>query len=279
MAMIIGVMLILAGGIVIWFNISYSPVRSQFEQRHKTLRETNPSHAEEVFETGDFADMPAAVQNYMEHCGYIGTPKYSVLNMGYLGAEFHMARGGKQLQIDYYQMNGAKTKERVAYIDSAVMGIPFEGLDFFYGGAGGMKGVLAKSITLFDQKSVDLRKAGLATYLAEMFFLPSILLEEGVHLEEIDEYHVSATITQGEDTVSGVFTFNEQYELISFVTKERANVDNSGNVSNIPWIACCSDYKETGNGLLQPTRLRASWEYEDGEFTYFDGTIDDIVYE
>ncbi len=51
----------------------------------------------------------------------------------------------------------------MALIDSSIFGIPFEGYDSYQNGTGGMKGVIAKAITLFDQTGTDMDKACLAT--------------------------------------------------------------------------------------------------------------------
>lgn len=39
----------------------------------------------------------------------------------------------------------------MALIDSRMFGIPFEGYDYYQNGIGGMKGMLAKAIPLFNQ--------------------------------------------------------------------------------------------------------------------------------
>ena len=47
----------------------------------------------------------------------------------------------------------------MALIDSSMFGIPFEGYDYYQNETGGMKGVIAKAITLFDQTGADMDKA------------------------------------------------------------------------------------------------------------------------
>ena len=48
----------------------------------------------------------------------------------------------------------------IAKINSQCMfGIPFEGYDYYSDGIGGMKGVIAKVITLFNQTGTDMDKA------------------------------------------------------------------------------------------------------------------------
>lgn len=44
----------------------------------------------------------------------------------------------------------------MALIDSSMFGIPFEGYDYYWNGTGGMKGVIARAITLFDQTGADM---------------------------------------------------------------------------------------------------------------------------
>lgn len=99
-----------------------------------------------------------------------------------------------------------------------------------------------------------------------------------VHLEEISDYEIKATITYAGQTASGVFTFNEHYEMISFVTNDRAVTNGDGTMEYIPWSAVCSEYQISENGIKYPTQFRAIWNYTDGDFIYFDGKISSVSY-
>ena len=84
----IGVLLILVGILTIWFNISYSPVKKQFQNDVAALLNENQLSVDnEIFTEKDFAHLPIAIQKYIENCGYIGTPKISYLKMEYHRAE------------------------------------------------------------------------------------------------------------------------------------------------------------------------------------------------
>ena len=74
---------------------------------------------------------------------------------------------------------------------------------------------IAKAITLFNQTGADMDKACLATFLAESLFAPTILLKDYITFEEINDFEVRATISYKGQTASGIFNFNEQYEMIS----------------------------------------------------------------
>lgn len=279
MFIIIGVFLVLIGVLMIWFNISYSPVKKQFQNDLDVLLAENKlSTVEEVFIDNDFSHLPIAIQKYIENCGYIGIPKMSYLKMEYYNVDFSQGRNGPALTIDYTQYNFINAPCRMALIDSSMFGIPFEGYDYYQNGTGGMKGVIAKAITLFDQTGADMDKACLATFLAESLFAPTVLLQDYITFEEISDFEVRATITYGGQTASGIFTFNEQYEMISFTTNDRAATGTDGNIEYIPWSALCSDYQFSENGIKYPTKFQAVWNYPDGDFVYFDGIISEVSY-
>ena len=275
----IGVLLILVGILTIWFNISYSPVKKQFQNDVAALLNENQLSVDnEVFTEKDFSHLPIAIQKYIENCGYIGTPKMSYLKMEYHNVDFSQGRNGSTLKIDYTQYNFVKEPCRMARIDSSMFGIPFEGYDYYRNGTGGMKGVIAKAITLFDQTGTDMNKACLVTFLAESLFAPTILLQDYIIFEELSDFKVRATITYGGQTVSGIFTFNEQYEMISFTTNDRAVAGTDGSMEYVPWSALCNDYQFSENGIKYPTKFQAVWNYADGDFVYFDGIISELSY-
>lgn len=223
MFIIIGVFLILIGALMIWFAIPYSPVKKQFQNDTAALSAENKLPADgEPFTENDFLHLPIAVQKYIENCGYTGTPKMSYLKMEYNAVDFSQGGNGSVLKIDYTRYNFINEPCRMALIDSRLCGIPFEGYDYYQNGSGGMKGVIAKAVTLFDQTGADMDKACLATFLAESLFAPAVLLQNYITFEEISDFKVRAAITYGEQTASGIFTFNEQYEMISFTTNDRA---------------------------------------------------------
>lgn len=279
MFIVIGVLLVFIGMILIWFHIPYSPVKRDFQKDIDTLMSENQLRTyNEVFTEKDFSHSPTAIQRYIENCGYIGTPKMSYLKMEYHNVDFSQGRNGPTLTIDYTQYNFINEPCRMAHIDSSMFGIPFEGYDYYQNGTGGMKGVIAKAITLFDQTGADMDKACLATFLAESLFAPNILLQDYITFEEISDFEVRATITYGGQTASGIFTFNEQYEMVSFTTNDRAVAESDGSMEYVPWSALCKDYQLSENGVKYPTKFQAVWNYPDGDFVYFDGIISEVSY-
>ena len=155
----------------------------------------------------------------------------SYLKMEYRDVDFMQDRTGPALKIDYTQYNFVSEPSRMALIDSSMFGVPFEGYDYYQNGIRGMKGVIAKGITLFNQ------------------------------------------------TARGIFTFNEQYEYVSFTTNDRAVANTDGTKVYIPWSAVCGEYCVSESGIKYPTKFKAIWNYADGDFVYFDGVISTVSYD
>lgn len=179
---------------------------------------------------------------------------------------------------DYSVYNLVTKPCRIAFIDSSMFGVPFEGYDYYIDGIGGMKGVLGKAITLFHQKGAHMDKASLVTYLAESFFSPNIFLQDFITFETIDEYHLKAVINYKDTVASGIFEFNESGEMTKFTSNDRGNVATDGTIISVPWTAACGKYRENADGLRVPTTFQAIWNYSDGDSIYFDGIIDSIKY-
>ena len=161
--------------------------------------------------------------------------------MKYHNVDFSQGRSGPTLTIDYTQYNFVNEPCRMALIDSSMFGIPFEGYDYYQNGSGGMKGVIAKAITLFDQTGTDMDKACLVTFLAESLFAPTILLQDYITFEEINDFEVRAAITYGGQTL-------------------------------------CDNYQISLNGIKYPTKFQAVWNYPDGDLVYFNGVVSEVSY-
>lgn len=266
MLLIIGIILIVIGATAVYFNIPDSKTRAEFAHYANYLSAKTASD-NGIFTEQDIAGLPLPVQKYFIYCGYIGTPKMSSMKASFADVDFVLDKN-KNVKIDYTQYNFISRPNRIAYIDSSMYGIPFEGLDAYIDGHGSMKGVLAKSFTLFDQTGPAMDKASLVTFLSECLLVPNAALQDYVAWEAVDNLHAKATISYYGITASGLFTFNENGEALSFTTDDREAVTTDGSSEKVRWSAILQDYRESG-GIKKPTVLQAIWHYDDGDLIYF----------
>ena len=233
--------------------------------------------SEELFTLEDIALLPPPVKKFFIHCNFIGKPKMTHMKATFKDVDFSLGRGKPTIKIDYVQHNGVTKPQRLAYIDSSLYGIPFEGFDFFLGGKGSMKGSIAKVFTLFDERGDDMDRACLVTFLAEALFVPSAALEPYIRWKAIDDTHAKATIEAYGLSAGGIFTFNEDGSMQSFTTDDRMATALDGKKERVRWTAILADYRLQGE-LLLPTTLQAVWNYPEGDFLYFDGKGVSIEY-
>ena len=264
-------------GAALWFRLPYSPLKKTFADDVALAKARQPEMTG-AFARQDLENLPELLQRYLIHCGYLDMPKMRWMTMRYEDVEFLQSVDGPALTIDYTQLNIAAEPARLALVESSLYGIPFQGYDYYQDGVGGMKGVIGKIVTLFDQRGAEMDRSALVTYLAEILFLPSALLNDDIHFAEIGAGQLRATITAFGQTVSGVFTFNNKAEMIRFTTNDRSLSNDDGSTTKTPWVATCGDYQHAENGCLQPTTFKATWQLPDGDFTYFDGKIKAITY-
>lgn len=263
----IGILVFIVLGIVVWFSISFSPMKSEFLQRKDNLvSEQQPSG--HVFTMEDIAGLPAPLQKYFENCGYIGKPKMLNIKISHNDVDFVL--NTKALKIKCIQFNSGEKPERIALIDTSLYGVPFEGLDSYQNGVGSMKGMIAKSIVLFNQTGDEMNQSSLVNCLAESLMVPSIALKDFIKWETIDENHVKGTISYNDLSVNGIFTFDSSGYLTTFTTDDRVYVDTNGNAQRVKWTAICGDYREV-DGIMQPKTLKAIWHLPEGDLVYFDG--------
>lgn len=254
--------------LVIYFNLPYSGLKSNFKDY--LAKSSENSGAVQAFRAYGFRDLPGCMQKFYRYTGLTNKADSRHVGFDFKDADFVNVEMNKTLKIAYSEHIFAGVPARFAFIDSSLFGIPFQGFDSFYDGKGGMKGVIAKSITLFDQRGEAMDKAALVTWLSESIFMPSEMLSGQIAIREQDADTVEVSVSWRGLNVSGVYKFKDSGELDEFMTSDRAMCYTDGRIEYKKWSALFENYKNQ-NGLLLPGRLKAVWHLETGDLTYFDG--------
>ncbi len=280
MKILLIIIIVLVGIIAIYFNIPISRERSEFKKLSQKIIKESPSF-KGVFTKKEIEHLPIPVQKYFDYCGFVDKPKMSYMNAKFTDVPFLQGKDGRKLKIDYNQYNLVEKPYRLAHIDSSLFGIPFEGIEYIFDNPSEtsfarMKGVIAKTLTIFDVVGPEMNQSALVTYLAESLIVPNAALQDFIKWEEIDDLNAKATISYKGITATGTFTFNEKGEMVSFVTYDRWADKGDGRYEKRKWSALCSKYKEN-NGIKQPSKLQAVWHYDDGDLVYFDS--DNVKFE
>lgn len=265
------ILLLFIIGCVIYWRLPYSPEKEKF---HKAMqkRTDGTKAVQEVCSREEIEQLPEPVKKYCEYIGLENFPKYQVVNAVFNDTDFVFdTKSGKVINMDYDLWLFDGDFYRSAYCGSSMYGIPFEGIDYATEDKqGGMKGILAKKIQIFDVHDEQGYKAGLISWLAESATInPSVLLSPYVTYEQLDDTHVKATVSYNGVSGFGTFTFNEEGAITEFYSPERQVEEIDGEKMELGWKCIYEEYQER-NGIKIATKIKSTKIFPDGkELIYF----------
>ena len=256
--------------IVVYLKTPYSPVKKQYWEIVERFTNEFSLSKNEITED-DLEVLPVVLQKYFIVNGYLGIESTNAVILNFKGADFSMGVDKPNIKINYIVYDFVNEPIRVALIDSKIYGIPFQGIDIYKDAKSSMKGVLAKHMPLFNEEFDFIDSA----YLAECLMHPSLALQNNITYKQIDEYSVEERISKDNAETTGVFYFNEDYEMTSFVVEERFCSDTN---TYERWTAVVADYKVI-NGINIPTKFQGIWNYDSGDLIYFNSNGMKITYQ
>lgn len=268
--MTFAVLLVVIICIGVYLKIPYSPVEKEYWTKVERFTDEYKLPRNKITEE-DLKVLPEILQKYFIENGYLGIESANFVIIEFKGADFSLGVDKANIKIDYTVHDFVKEPTRVALIDSKMYGIPFQGIDMNKDGKFSMKGVLAKHITLFNESSDFIDSA----YLSECLMHPSLALQDSITYKEIDDYSVEATIKRNNEETTGIFYFNENYEMTSFVVEERFHSDTN---TYEKWSAIVADYNII-DGINMPTKFQGIWNFIEGDLIYFDSNGMKVFYE
>jgi hypothetical protein len=129
-----------------------------------------------------------------------------------------------------------------------------------------------------EHGTIDMARGELMRFLAEATWYPTVLLpSQGVRWESVDDRRAYATLTEGNISVTMLFTFNES-GLIETVRAESRGRMVSGAMVPTPWEGRFWNYDER-DCMRVPLDGEVAWLLPAGAKPYWRGHISEIVYE
>jgi hypothetical protein len=124
----------------------------------------------------------------------------------------------------------------------------------------------------------EMAQGELLRFFAEAAWYPTALLpSQGVHWDAVDNTSATATLRDGETTVTLLFRFNAD-NLIESVRAEARGALIKGVSVPTPWEGRWSNY-ELRDELRIPIEGEVAWMFPEGRKTYWRGRITRIAYE
>ena len=214
----------------------------------------------------DMVHLPEPVRKYLHYTGVIGKPRVRNFKVNFSGEM--RSEGQNWFPFSSEQHNFTDQPERFFFMKAKVNGLPTNGYHRYQGDQAGMDIKLLSMFTVAElTNEPEAFQAETVTLLNDMCLLaPATLIDERIEWDSISPLKVEATFTNQNIRVSAILHFNQEGQLVNFVSDDRYALTENG-LENYRFSTPVSDYKAI-NGVNLPTYGEAIWHYPEGKFTY-----------
>ncbi|NCA99587.1 MAG: hypothetical protein EOM70_09445 [Clostridia bacterium] len=231
----------------------------------------------ELLTEADLEHLPEQVQAYLRKAGVIGKPKVKSFRMVCTG-EFKTAPDKGFVPSRAEQVNLVDDSRRVYFMGLEMSGLPVVGLHVYKNATATMQIRLAGLVTVADARGELMNKAETVTVLNDMCLIaPATLIDPRISWEPIDENRVRAIFTNQGITVSAELVFNDQHELVNFVSNDRYLTVSGQDYQSAPWSTPVSDYQDFG-GIRLASVGEAHWQLPEGDYCYGRIRLESVAY-
>ena len=236
----------------------------------------NQTSSIELLKEEDILNLPLPVQQYLKYVGVIDSPKVYSYTVDFTGL-FKMDEDKDFAPMTANQTSYQKDLTRLFYMKLKYKGFKVAGLHHLVDGQAVMEIKLLDLIKVVDERGDAMNQAEMVTMLNDMaLFAPATLIDERITWETLDDNHVVATFTNRSYSVQATLVFNEEGQLINFISDDRYATIN-GQSETVRWTTPITEYKKI-NGFMLPHKGSAIWNYEDRQFEYIKLNIIQIEY-
>lgn len=259
--------------IIIVLSIGNFIFKSTFINDVKERLKRTAGLKDEILTEKDLQHLPPPVQQYLRYAGVVGKPKVHSVKLVFEGR----MRGRKQDWFPFVseQYNFFDVPTRLFFMKGKMFGINVPGYHAYKNGDASMQIKLFGWIPVVNLHGGNLNKAETVTLFNDMCLLaPATLIDNRIKWEPIDASSAKAFYTVNDITISAVLYFNEQGQLVNFVSDDRISVDDGKNYRfSTPVI----EYQNF-NGQHMISRGDAVWHYPEGDFTYGEFLLKEVVF-
>jgi len=231
----------------------------------------------EILTENDIQNLPQIVQKYIRYVGVVGKEKVMNFRVEFEGT-IRSNPGDDWMKLKSVQYNFTDKPTRIFYISAKKMGIPAVGIHLYKDEKAIMLIKLLGLFTVADAKGPEMNQGETVTLFNDMCFMaPATLIDKNIQWETIDSLTVKARYTNGSITISAILSFNENGELLNFISNDRFETKDGKTYYNYPWVTPVDGYHEI-NGYRLAAGAKAIYKHPEGDFCYGEFTIKNVEY-
>jgi hypothetical protein len=228
----------------------------------------------------DLAHLPLPVAGYVRAAGAVGRPRV----VGFRAAISGRIRAGAD--APWMRWTGEQTNtfgpepSRVFFMDATMKGLPTDVLHVYVGPTATMQVRVASLKTVIDARGPEMDQAETVTLLNDLCVLaPAALVDAPIEWTPEDDHHVGAAFTNAGHTVRAVLVFNDDHELVDFVSDDRLASSADGRTfTPRTWSTPISDYRSFDGRRLGAFGHGRWHPADEPSFDYLEFHVDRIDY-
>jgi len=222
-------------------------------------------HSNEIMTRNKIENLPAVIKRWMIASSALDRKEPSIVNLLQKGA----LRSTNNAAWSEFRAEQYFSLDPPAFIWKANIQmndfIQIMGRDKFENGKGNMLIKVESLFPIANSSGKEIDQGTLIRFMAELSWFPQAALKNYIEWKEIDSHHAQATITYGNTSASGIYTFNKEGLPELFEAKRYGDFD--GKFSMETWSVKTTRY-ETFNDIKVGSSSEVTWKLSTGDFTW-----------
>ena len=248
--------------------------RSYLTDVHQSLIQAMPG-AEDLILDEDLDRLPVLLQKYLRYVGVVNTPRLRNVSIQFDGEM--RGKGKDWFPFQSEQFNTFDKPCRMFFMRGKMKGFNVPGYHVYKEGSASMTIKLFSLFTIVHNKGDEMDRAETVTVFNDMCITaPASLIDPRIGWEEVDSQTIKGIFTCNGITISALLYFNDQGQLINFVSDDRYDISGKSPLK-LRFSTPMSAYSNI-RGFNVPTYGEAIWHYPEGEFVYGKFNLKDIQY-
>jgi hypothetical protein len=246
---------------------------SDVESAFTTVNETPDA----ILSEETISALPEPVQKYIRYTGALEKPAVESFKITMAG-KIRSAEDTPWMEFTTEQYNFMDRTWRLFFMEAKMKGLPVAGYHAFKNGTAYMDIRLLSLIKVEYHDGEQMDVAETVTFFNDMCCMaPGSLTDNRIEWLETEGNVVRAAFTNNGIRISAWLHFNEEGQLVNFVSEDRWALEKNGKMSQVRWETPLYDYREI-NGYRLASRADLIYNYPEGDFCYGKFEINNIDY-
>lgn len=261
----------LTAGIIQYASWSYY---QHYEKDVSENLQYNTSVSNELLTESHLKDLPEPVKKYIRYTGFVGKPIVKHFNIDFIG-QIRKNEQSEWMPFTSEQFNFMNQPTRLFFMKASMKHLPVAGYHCYNNGDAYMDIRLFSLFKVQYQEGAEMDMAETVTFFNDMCCMaPGTLIDKRIKWYETVGNTVKATFTNNNIKIQASLYFNDQGELLNFMSNDRYAADAG---KKLPWSTPLKDYKDY-NGYRLASYAEAIYTYPDRDLCYGTFSLSKVKY-